>query len=237
MPDESDGQYVIHKVRYRFASSLAGGARVLDAGCGAGYGSRMLAETARSVVAVDDDREILDWARARYAARNLWFAAMDVMNLSLSSDLFDLAVSLQVMEHIADPDAYLSELRRVLRPGGTLVLSTENEKVHSLHLKSIGLQDADSHVNVMTIGRFRTLVANHFSTVTFLCQRPRGTMLHTVLKALDIFNLRLRLPPGSRERVRAVLGSPVPAVGCESDTVISRHLTRQAPIQVAVCTK
>lgn len=238
MPDEADGQYIIHKVRYRFAAQHAKGRRVLDAGCGAGYGAAMLAQAGGRVTAIDADAGIVDWARQRYGTTGLDFAAMDVQRLAFAGDRFDLVVSLQVMEHIPDTAAYLSELYRVLAPGGELILSTENEEVHHLHLDTAGIPDADSHVNVMDRARFRREIERHFTKVRYLCQRPRGHWLHTVLKMLDPFNLRLRFTrPVRREKMLAAMGMPVKALPSMDDYVISPWLIRQAPIQIAVCTK
>src|SRR6185369_7078285 len=62
-----------HMARYHFAVRLARGKRVLDAGCGAGYGSSALAEVAESVTAVDIAAEAVDYARSHYPAANLAF--------------------------------------------------------------------------------------------------------------------------------------------------------------------
>src|SRR3954462_2607763 len=62
-----------HLARYTFASRLARGKRVLDAGCGAGYGSAELAHTAHTTVGIDVAAEAVDFARAHYRLANLWF--------------------------------------------------------------------------------------------------------------------------------------------------------------------
>src|SRR5689334_2087841 len=62
-----------HVARYAFAARLAHGKRVLDAGCGAGYGSAELARTAESVTGIDCAAEAVDFARANYGAANLHF--------------------------------------------------------------------------------------------------------------------------------------------------------------------
>src|SRR6185369_9889184 len=62
-----------HLARYAFASRLARGKRVLDAGCGAGYGSAELARTAHTTVGTDVAPEAVDFAREHYRLPNLWF--------------------------------------------------------------------------------------------------------------------------------------------------------------------
>jgi predicted TPR repeat methyltransferase len=67
-----------HRARYELASRIAEGRRVLDLGCGAGYGAARLATVARAVVAVDLAEEAIESARGSYARENLTFEAMDV---------------------------------------------------------------------------------------------------------------------------------------------------------------
>src|SRR5947209_10327949 len=62
-----------HIARYAFAARLAHGKRVLDAGCGAGYGSAELAHTAQSVIGMDISAEAVEFARANYRLPNLTF--------------------------------------------------------------------------------------------------------------------------------------------------------------------
>ena len=73
-----------HLARYTFAARLARGKRVLDAGCGAGYGSAELARGAQSVVGVDCAAEAVDFARAHYALPNLDFEQASCAALPLS---------------------------------------------------------------------------------------------------------------------------------------------------------
>src|SRR5580704_8974714 len=62
-----------HMARYMFAARLAAGKRVLDAGCGAGYGSAEMARTAKRVVGIDRAAEAVAFAREHYKAANLEF--------------------------------------------------------------------------------------------------------------------------------------------------------------------
>src|SRR5437667_6043826 len=91
-----------HMARYTFAARLARGKRVLDAGCGAGYGSAALAEAAESVTGVDVAADAIDFARAHYQAENLAFEQASVMQLPLPDGGFDLVVAFEVIEHLED---------------------------------------------------------------------------------------------------------------------------------------
>jgi SAM-dependent methyltransferase len=115
-----------HLARYAFAARLARGKRVLDAGCGAGYGSAELAAAAESVVGVDVAPEAIAFAAAHYQLPNLRFEQASCTALPNPGGSFDLVVAFEVIEHLEDWRAFLGEARRVLEPSGQLVVSTPN---------------------------------------------------------------------------------------------------------------
>lgn len=101
---------------------------VLDAGCGEGYGLRMLALAgARRVVGADLEPDVVAHARAAYATDDrVEVHACELMALPLADDEVDLTVSFQVIEHLHDIPGYLDSLRRVTRPGGEVWIATPN---------------------------------------------------------------------------------------------------------------
>ena len=115
-----------HRARYWFARRFAQGKNVLDAACGTGYGSALLAETARAVVGVDVARGALDYARQHFRVPNLRFAQSDCLALPFADGCFDRIVAFEIIEHLDQTEAFLAELRRVLAPAGALILSTPN---------------------------------------------------------------------------------------------------------------
>ena len=120
-----------HLARYHFARQFVKGKRVLDAACGSGYGSAMLAEVAGSVIGIDISGEAVGYARANYAAAaaagaEIDFSEGDCLALPLNDHSIDVAVAFEIVEHIRDAAGFLRELRRVLRPDGLLILSTPN---------------------------------------------------------------------------------------------------------------
>jgi SAM-dependent methyltransferase len=103
---------------------------LLDAGCGHGYGSAYLAERgSMDVLGIDSDEDAIAFAKANYQGNNVMFLSSDVAMLPLKSEVFDSVVSFEVIEHLDDPQIFLSEVRRVLKVGGVLVLSTPNRDV------------------------------------------------------------------------------------------------------------
>lgn len=117
--------YLMHIATYDFARQYTSGKRVLDYGCGSGYGSSRIAKSAIHVTAVDVAADAIAHAREQFAAPNLEFLEIDsTQPLPFEDDSFDTVLSFQVFEHVADTSSYLSEIRRVLAPGGHLVLVT-----------------------------------------------------------------------------------------------------------------
>src|SRR5215468_4689112 len=91
-----------HMARYTFAARLARGKRVLDAGCGAGYGSAELARWAQSVAGVDLSSEAVDFARENYPLPNVRFEQGSCTALPYAAESFDLVVAFEVIEHLED---------------------------------------------------------------------------------------------------------------------------------------
>jgi SAM-dependent methyltransferase len=103
--------------------------RWLDAGCGAGTYTRVLAADGRSVVAVDYSMPTVVKARQRVegSAGAGWLTA-DVTKLPFASGSFDGAVCFGVMQALSSPNAALREFRRILQPGGTLWVDALNAR-------------------------------------------------------------------------------------------------------------
>jgi SAM-dependent methyltransferase len=115
-----------HVARYRWAAGLAAGRRVLDAGCGMGYGAAMLLTAGASeVVGVDLAEAVLDAARPTMPA-GVVLEVGDLRTLDADDGSFGLVVCMEAIEHMEDPDAVLDELARVLAPDGFLAVSSPN---------------------------------------------------------------------------------------------------------------
>src|SRR3954453_20744455 len=163
LPEQQRGELVHaqHLARYRFASQLAEGRRVLDAACGEGYGTAMLAAAgAGSVVGLDIDKPTVEHARAKYG---LEFEHADVGELPFEDGSFDLVVSFETLEHVPDAARAISEFRRVLADGGVLVASTPNSDRY--------LVDNEFHAREFTQDEFGDLLAPHFSDVALFYQQ------------------------------------------------------------------
>lgn len=162
-----------HLARYQFARQFVKGKRVLDAACGAGYGSAMLAETAGSVIGIDISKEAVGYARSNYAAAaaagaEIDFSEGDCLALPLNDHSVDVAVAFEIVEHIKEASGFLRELRRVLRPDGLLILSTPNRlyytedrgEVNPFHEKEYTFAELDTLIDPFFRHR-RIIFENH----------------------------------------------------------------------------
>ncbi|MFP5020159.1 class I SAM-dependent methyltransferase [Pseudonocardia phyllosphaerae] len=113
-----------HEVVYDAITDACADADVLEAGCGEGYGADLLAGVARSVQALDYDEQTVAHVRARYPRVEV--SRANLVTLPVPDESIDVVVSLQVIEHLWDQERFLTECRRVLRPGGRLIVSTPN---------------------------------------------------------------------------------------------------------------
>ncbi len=173
-----------HLARYTFAARLARGKRVLDLGCGAGYGTAELARYALSAVGADIAPEAVDFARANYRDSNLFFEQASCTALPHPVATFDLVVAFEVIEHLADWRELLTEARRLLAPSGQFIVSTPNKLYYT---ESRGREGANPfHVHEFEFDEFRAeleavfphvtlFLENHVEGVTFQPHQPGGT--------------------------------------------------------------
>lgn len=228
VPDEEEpGIVAEHLKRYAFARPLCVGKVVLDAGCGAGYGTAYLAEAAARVVGVDVSEDALAYARSRYALSNVEFAQADLEKLEQPSGSFDVVVSFEAVEHLDRPEAFLEHAARVLRPEGVFVGSTPRVDATTRS------PDNPYHRVEFSPADFEALLRRYFRSVQLYGQRRLQTTRHRTLQRLDVLRLRRRLPflrhaaplVGTRARVDATL----------DDFEISRDAIDDATELVAVC--
>lgn len=162
VPELQHGEVVHaeHLVRYQLAAELARSRRVLDAACGEGYGTNLLAAAALSATGVDLDEPTITHAKARYPDAE--FVLGDVLHLPFGEGVFDLVVSFETIEHVGDPERALDEMRRVLADDGLLLISTPNKHQY--------LVENEFHEREFLHEEFLELLATRFPRVESLLQ-------------------------------------------------------------------
>lgn len=164
-----DGQTQIeHYHRYLFARSLCAGLDVLDVASGEGYGSAQLAQVARSVVGVEYSPDTVRSASANFPRANLRFIQGDARALPLADASVDAVVSFETIEHFDGQEAFVSEIRRVLRPDGHLIVSTPDRDIYS----PANRPPNEYHVRELSRNEFSALLHRYFGHVEMLLQRP-----------------------------------------------------------------
>lgn len=228
VPDEEEpGIVAQHLKRYEFARSFCARKVVLDAGCGTGYGTAYLGADADRVVGVDVSEQALAYARSRYSTANVEFARADLEELPFPDASFDTVVSFEAIEHLEHPYAFVEHAARVLRPGGTFVVSTP-QAATTTH------RPANPHHRVeFSRPDFERLLRTTFGDVALYGQRRLQTARHRALQRLDVLGLRKRLTflrPASR-----LVGTPPVAQATLDDFEISPSRIEQATELIAVC--
>jgi SAM-dependent methyltransferase len=135
--------YHEHLARYQFAQRFAGGQRVLDAGCGSGYGTAELATVASEVLGIDASEEAIQYAQEQYGVPGLRFEQGSCA--SLPGENYGLITAFEVIEHLEDWRGFLREARRVLAPGGRFLVSTPNKLYYAESRREAGANPFHVH--------------------------------------------------------------------------------------------
>ncbi len=130
--------WVAERIRRRFET----GAAVLDVGCGAGLLAEALAKDGFTVTGVDAGAEVVAAARAHAEGQglNLTYRQGTAEELANEGTKFEVVTALEIIEHVADPAAFLASLRALLAPGGLLFISTLNRTPKSYAVAKIGAE-------------------------------------------------------------------------------------------------
>jgi SAM-dependent methyltransferase len=143
-------------------------AAVVDIGCGDGMATDLAARAnpGHRFVGLDWSADALRQARSR--GLTLVRAEVEQAGLPIASDSADVAIMSELIEHLVDPDAALEEAWRVLRPGGTLLLSTPNLAAwYNRGLLALGVQPLFTEVSLRGVyGRPGSVVAGHLRLFT-----------------------------------------------------------------------
>ena len=154
----------LHLRRYELAADLLAQqapGTVADLACGTGYGASILAPVASTYVGVDLDEHTIRYATRRHVGPHRTFHTADARHTPIPPNSINLVASFETIEHIDDTPALLREYRRILKPNGTLVVSTPNR-----------LGPTPYHVHDFSITQFLAALAPAFRVTALFGQLP-----------------------------------------------------------------
>lgn len=153
-----------HLTRYTWALNWCAGARVLDVACGTGYGMELMSSIAREVNGMDIDQESLDYAKATYNFHGKGGFSKKV-NLEkedfsevIGIGRFNTITSFETIEHLANPDFFLENVKKALDDDGWFVFSIPN------------MSRTPYHKVLYDLEQTKQLIAKHFSKVKWYGQ-------------------------------------------------------------------
>ncbi|MFH0762961.1 MAG: class I SAM-dependent methyltransferase [Candidatus Omnitrophota bacterium] len=191
IPEQAPAKfYAQHLKPYEFLRNDSAGKRVLELGCGDGYGSFYLAKIASRAVGIDYEEKVILQAKNKYRHPNLSFLCMNATNLGFKDNSFDIICSFQVIEHIPENKLmlYLSEIKRVLSPGGRFYLSTLNLE-HNMK-SPLTYKKNSAHCKEFKVDELKKLLLDIFPAVRIYGLRlaPKHSFYQR-LKKIGLLNL------------------------------------------------
>jgi SAM-dependent methyltransferase len=186
-----------HRSRYLFAGRYVESRTVLDVACGSGFGVPLLLRAgATRVVGVDSSDEALAEA-TRFANPAVQWLKADATQLPLADKSFDVVTSFETIEHIAEYEIFLKEVKRVIADNGFLILSTPN----ALHTQPRdGRPQNPFHVQEFTPSELGELLLRHFRDVELF-----GHRVHPHFRPCPFWESAEQLPRDLLGRFRVLL--------------------------------
>lgn len=155
--------------RYRFAAAFIKRTdAVVDIGCGAGLGSRLMADCAARVCGVDHDPEAIRHCMAAYEEANLQFELVHSDDLGLGVEGYDVAVMMDVLQHVPRDcgEVAVARIKRGLPEKGLFICSTPRMTLEGFQRR----RRAYGHIHEYTYDEFRGLLAKYFDRVAIFSQ-------------------------------------------------------------------
>ena len=181
---------------YEFAKPFVAGMKVLDVGCGLAYGTAMMAEFADSITGIDYDNETIEENKKRYySISKLDFKQAEIPPLPFADASYDVITAFQFIEHIKPRKEFIKECLRVLKPGGSLLVTTPNIKKslarNPFHVHEYTFDEMKSEVSSFT-NKFELQGLNG-NTVVNKYYLENGKFVRMILR-FDILKMHRWLP-------------------------------------------
>jgi 2-polyprenyl-6-hydroxyphenyl methylase / 3-demethylubiquinone-9 3-methyltransferase len=139
--------YITSQIAAEFGRDLNGpaplkGLRILDIGCGGGLLSEPMARLGADVVGADAAARNIPVAQVHAAQSGLEidYRHTTAEDMAAAGERFDVVLNMEVVEHVADPQAYLTACQELLKPGGLMICSTLNRNPKSFVMAIIGAE-------------------------------------------------------------------------------------------------
>lgn len=162
-----------HVARYAFAESLAEGRRILDVGCGVGYGAARLSEVASNTYALDIASEAVLQGKATYPA--VCFLQGDCTELPFADDSIDLVVAFEVIEHLERWSDLIREASRVLPRTGVFLASTPNRSYYRIAREASN----PFHIHEFECDEFRGALSESFDHISIFFENHSPAIAFT----------------------------------------------------------
>ncbi len=200
--------FIQHQKVYSFCTKFCKNKKVLDLGCGVGEGSKLLATTATSVLAIDYSKSTIHQARQSNTQPNLEYQYQDIRYPTIDRQ-FDVIVSLQVIEHLDDLSGYFNTLLNWLKPQGLLIISTPNALTQSFN-------ENPFHVKEFSAFELKALLTKYFKKIKLYglfpigpanqFEQARAKSVQSIMKR-DKFKLRMLIPTSLKKLLFSLLAS------------------------------
>lgn len=192
VPDISE-KYIVaeHYQRYNAVLNIVKGKKVLDAACGAGYGTALMASVAENVTGIDISSEAISYANTRYSdVGNARYLEASIAELPFSDNSFDVIISFETIEHVNEElqNKFLKEIKRCLKDDGILVMSSPDKRTYT----DLPGYHNEFHVKEFYFDEFDAFLRREFKYVEHYLQGEHdlsGEMLYPVKN--DTFSLRV----------------------------------------------
>ena len=165
-----------HIERYVFARKFVKGKKVLDIACGTGYGTQMMLEAGADVLGVDISEDVIAENKQKYGDH---FMVGDIVDFS--HDTFDIIVCFETIEHVDDFRMALMNLHKLLKPCGTLIISSPNRRITE---PLIGKPTVDFHVREFTPDELKRELTHRFTIKGCYAQRLQPKIPCKLLRTL-----------------------------------------------------
>lgn len=216
-----------HVARYQLALKYAKDAKVLDAASGAGYGSLILATEADHVTGVEISEDAVNFARKNFNNKNIEYVVSDVLSLPFEENTFDLVTAFEILEHVTEPVKLLAELRRVVKNGGNVIVSTPNVEFCETTIEN------PFHVKEYTLDEFRQLIADNFTSNAEFLGQPRFPPPRSLKTYFNSIKRMLGIDPIFEKR-HAKIASPKEVLSMKTPPYFMTEDLNQAAFFIAI---